>query len=877
MNPFIEAFGVVVRAHGDRVAIESRDAALTYAELWRAAETAAGAHRPGDLVELAAARSAAYVTAMLGVWMADAAFAPVDPETPSARLAQVRAQLERARQVREERAYVIFTSGSTGRPKGVRVGPAGLAPMLRAQIELFGLRPGKRSLFFLSPCFDASLSDIGTALLSGATLVVDDAQRLRSALLEVLAERRITHADLPPARAALFDPAELPASLETLILGGEASDPARIRALAARVRVVNVYGPTEATICTSMMRCEPATWNAPELGQPLPGVRYLVEDGELLIGGRCLALGYVDQPELTAARFVVRQGERYFRTGDRVEAREGGRLVFAGRIDRQCKIHGALVAPEEVEQCLAAVAGVSRVHVGQEPAGGGRLCAFVAPAGVSEKALRAAVAAALPNHMHPARFYLRDALPQTASGKVDAVALWREIAEGPAPKAVAGDRASQLQALVAQVLGIGLPSLRADFFALGGDSLSVLELAAAAQAAGIALSPAQVYADSTVAGMAAASEPAPMTTAQLRADAHSFASALAGGACGRGRREEPRSPSTTVLVTGAFGFLGSALRAALPPETRVYGLGRRPPPAPTEARVLLGDVTAPRMGLDARTWAELADTVDGVFHLAADVNLVKPYAELRAAHLGSLGPVLELLRTGRPKHLHFASTLSVVACQSPLPPVAYERGLEEGATLHGGYAQSKWAAEAALHEAGVDEAQIIRFGLLTGDSRTGCAAPHCHLMTCVRGLRELGCVPEASQELFVDVTPIDHAGRALARIAESREAGVFHVCGAAPLALSSLVAALRDHGVPLRTVSAAAFRARVGEVPRTRAVATTLASLQHRFLGGGSQASDLFLATGVAFDAARATALTGPAPVPTPALLRLYLEAMDRP
>jgi len=871
VSPFIEAFRAVVQAHGERVAVESPDAALTYAELWQAAEESSRAHRPFDLVELPATRSAEYVAALLGVWMAEAAFVPMDPETPAARLAEVRAQLDRAHALREELAYVIFTSGSTGRPKGVRVGHAGLVPVLRAQIELFGLGPGKRSLFFLSPCFDASLSDIGTVLLSGATLIIDDAHRLRTSLLEVLADRRITHADLPPARAALFDPAALPESLETLILGGEACDPARVRALAARVRVVNVYGPTEATICTSMVRCDPATWDAPLLGHPVPGVCYLVEDGELLIGGPCLALGYVDEPQLTAARFVVRQGKRYFRTGDRVETREGGELVFLGRADRQCKIHGALVAPEEVERYLAAVPGVSRVHVGPEPDGGGRLCAFVAPTNVSEEALRAAVTAALPKHMHPAHFYLREVLPQTASGKVDSAALWREHTREHAPEAPGSDRVAQLQAMVARVLGIGLPPASADFFALGGDSLSVLELAAAAEAEGIALSAAQVYAEGTITAMAVASEPSPMTVAQLRADVTQWLGTVRGGA----REASDVRGSPTVLVTGAFGFLGTALRAALAPETRVFGLGRRAPSLGTETRVLLGDVTAPRMGLDARTWVELADTVDSVFHLAADVNLVKPYAELRAAHLGSLGPVLEFLRTGKPKRLHLASTLSVVACQSPLPAVAYEHGLDEHVALHGGYAQSKWAAEEALRD--VEGAQIVRFGLLTGHAQTGRAAQHCHLMTCIRGLRELGCIPESAGEAFVDVTPIDHAARALARIAERPETGVFHVCGAAPLALSSLVAALHDHGIHLRTVSAEAFRARVREVPRSRAVATTLASLQHRFLGGGSRASDLFLATGITFDAARTVALTGPAPLPTPALLRTYLEAMDRP
>jgi non-ribosomal peptide synthetase component F len=277
---FAEAFRAAVARNPDATAIEDTRRAWSYRALLAAAEAEAAQYAAGEIVILRAERTARYVTELLAVWLAGAAFVPLDPAMPEARARFVREKVAlaqaRQRAAPEDLAYIIFTSGSTGRPKGVRVGHGGITSLLEAQYRLFGLGPGKRSLFFLSPSFDASLSDIGTALLSEATLVIDEDARLRTDPLGVLRERRITHADLPPSLAALFDTARLPQCLETLIVGGEACDPARIRALAKRVRVVNVYGPTEATICTSMVVCDAATWDAPALGAPVPGVTYEV-------------------------------------------------------------------------------------------------------------------------------------------------------------------------------------------------------------------------------------------------------------------------------------------------------------------------------------------------------------------------------------------------------------------------------------------------------------------------------------------------------------------------------------------------------------------------------------------------------------------------
>src|SRR5262249_1053351 len=157
------------------------------------------------------------------------------------------------------------------------------------QRKAFRVKPESRSLFYLSISFDASVSDIGVALLSGAALIMRPEEELRDgpALKHALHEEKITHIDMPPSLLRALSPDEMPDRLETVIIGGEAAAIDAVRAWAKRFRVVNVYGPTEATVCTSLNICG-TDWDLPLLGDPLPGVKYVVFGDELYIGGDVL-------------------------------------------------------------------------------------------------------------------------------------------------------------------------------------------------------------------------------------------------------------------------------------------------------------------------------------------------------------------------------------------------------------------------------------------------------------------------------------------------------------------------------------------------------------------------------------------------------------
>jgi non-ribosomal peptide synthetase component F len=281
-------------------------------------------------------------------------------------------------------AYVFFTSGSTGVPKGVLVGDGGLDALWETQTKAFGMDETSVSTWMLSPAFDASVSDVGCALWCGSTLLVVPAGRWKRprTFLEDVTQYGVTHMDAPPALLALWARKSqtlfsggIPPTLKTLIVGGEVSPPDSVDFWTRHLRWVNVYGPTETTVCSSLEVLDGNTGtHIPTLGDPLPGIAYRVleagstcpdgpevTDGELWIGGEAVALGYLQQPDLSAERFFEDQGRRWFKTGDRVEkTTTGGRdvWVYKGRMDRQVKRHGQLLHLDEVEQVLQAVPGV---------------------------------------------------------------------------------------------------------------------------------------------------------------------------------------------------------------------------------------------------------------------------------------------------------------------------------------------------------------------------------------------------------------------------------------------------------------------------------------------------------------------------------------
>ncbi|MGW3463079.1 amino acid adenylation domain-containing protein, partial [Streptomyces olivaceoviridis] len=417
----------------DAVALVDGDRELTYAEVDRAANRLA--HRlvrdgvgPERVVALALPRSAATVVAQLAVTKAGGAFLPVDPGYPPQRRefmvrdagahlvlgdpAEVWAadgpdtaptDTDRTAPLTPAHpAYVIYTSGSTGTPKGVVVTHRGLASFAAAAIEQYAAGPGDRVLQFASPSFDASVLELCVSLLGGAALVTgEEGPLVGERLAEVLAERRVSHTLIPPAALATVPPetaAALP-DLRTLIVGAEACPADLVDTWAPGRRMINSYGPTEATIVATWTGPLTPGTGAPSIGRPAGGIRVRVLDaalrpvppgvtGELYLAGPGLARGYLGRPGLTAQRFVAdpfgAPGERMYRTGDLVRWTADGRLRFAGRADDQVKLRGFRIEPGEIESALRRSPlvrdAVVVVRAGETPDAPARLVAYVVPA-----------------------------------------------------------------------------------------------------------------------------------------------------------------------------------------------------------------------------------------------------------------------------------------------------------------------------------------------------------------------------------------------------------------------------------------------------------------------------------------------------------------
>ena len=437
-------------------------------------------------------------------------------------------------------AYVIYTSGSTGRPKGVVVPHAGLASFAAAGAGHYRVRPGDRVLQFSSPSFDASVLELCLSVLAGAALVVPPpGPLLGEALAGVLAGQRVTHALIPPAALATV-PGEVAAAgvpeFRTVIVGGDACSAGLAQTWAPGRRMINSYGPTEATVVAAWSDPLVPGGGVPPIGRPIWNTRVYVLDadlrpvpagvsGELYVAGAGLARGYLGRPGLTAQRFIAcpfgGPGERMYATGDLVRWAGDGQLEFTGRLDDQVKIRGYRIEPGEIETALAAHPGVAEAAViaREDQPGHKRLAAYIVPAasdpaGGSDPAagsgpasaadLRAYLARSLPDYMIPAAFVALDRLPVSRNGKLDRRAL-------PAPQAApaaAGytpprtDTERALATIWADVLGLGKVGIHDNFFELGGDSILSIQVVSRARQEGLSYTAKDLFLHQTVADLA---------------------------------------------------------------------------------------------------------------------------------------------------------------------------------------------------------------------------------------------------------------------------------------------------------------------------------------------------------------------------------------
>ncbi|MDE2861021.1 MAG: thioester reductase domain-containing protein [Chloroflexota bacterium] len=764
-------------------------------------------------------------------------------------------------------AFIPYTSGTTGDPKGVMLAGSSVASSYFARYRFSSYSVGDRvacNIFFpwefLRP------------LLKGGTVYVipDDVVFLPRALTEFISEHRISEILFTPSLLqGILNSADHQllrarlSSLRVVWLNGEVVPTSLLRlaldVLPDTARVFNTYSISEThDVCTvdlTDLRLDGV--DVCPVGLPMDGVavRVIPEGGstlasqgagELFIGGRGLARGYLKRPDLDAGKFVSLNGDRYYATGDLAEIDSQGMTTIIGRNDSMVKIRGYTVYLGAIEEALRKHCNVADVAVLAEPVDETtkRLVAYVVPApqatwkvdsrSGTSKDLRSILERYLPLYMVPSHFVRLGALPiNQQTGKLERKALpatrtTRPSAEERAPlprNATDAERLRALRDIWGRALDVDGDSLEDDwnFFDVGGHSLAGLEITLGIERAfGVQLGGAEVYEYPTIGELAAylqdrgTSRESRVTLAED--------SVLDPEISPKGNVRTTRlSEASSVLVTGATGFLGAFLldellrstgrdtlfycivrdrsSAATAPTNRVleslrfFGL----PGQSEENRIvpLTGDITQPRMGLEEYAYRELADKIDLIFHCAASVNYAYPYSAARPHTVGGTLEVLKFACASVTKPVVYISSNGIFPGGDESPYL--ENNLIDGFVdrMEGGYNQAKWVAERLVWSAvsrGLPVC-IFRPGNIGHHSATGAVNPNDFLSLIIKACARLGCAPYAP-EWYFEMTSVDFLTTAIARIVDdTRHLGrVYNVVQQKPVPADSVFAYMESHG-----------------------------------------------------------------------------------
>ncbi len=784
-------------------------------------------------------------------------------------------------------AYVVYSSGTTGEPKGIIAPHRGAVHSYRERYRISTYRPGDRvgvNVFFVW--------EVLRPLLKGAAchIIPDEIIQDPKPLLDFLEAGRITEVLFTPSLMETIlntvDGGTLQAktaALETIWLNGEVVTRRLrdriLRRLPARIRVFNTYSISECHDVASVDLREPFDAEAGicPVGRPIDGVAIRLIDeagkgvapggvGELLVGGPCLARGYLKKPELTAARFPIIDGDRFYRTGDLARFLPDGTLEIRGRCDFMVKMRGYSVHLGAVESAVLAHGDIKSCAVTAHGEEGGdkRLVAYLvrgegARWTVDRRTgscpeIRRRLEDHLPHYMIPSLFVELAEIPLSPStGKLNP----KLLPDPPTPvtcdtddippigDAAELERRRVMRLLWERILGLAGGTLGddADFFDHGGHSLLAVELTLALERIfGVRPRVKDIYEHPTVAALVAyLHRPAEARTVpvSIREDARLDPAVTPGP-----DRKSPRlRDARAVFLTGATGFLGAFLLEEIlrtTPEDLVVRClvrgrrGDRRDPAgriadtlkyyrlwrPAYARrieAVAGDLTRPRFGLSEGEFTDLADRIDLLFHCGSLVNYVYAYPVLKPSVVDGTQEVLRLACTGDLKAVHYISTNGIFIGEEEAPCLENRHIDPYLDRLKGGYERAKWVAEKMVWEAvarGVPVC-LYRPGNIGHHSHTGAANPNDFQTMLLDACIRTGCAPAEARWAF-EMTPVDFLVSAIVRFAdgEGHLGRVYNVVLTETVPARLVFDLLADLGCVSRSVSAAAWKARMAEVSR---------------------------------------------------------------
>nr|WP_275891395.1 non-ribosomal peptide synthetase [Ruminococcus sp. OA3] len=815
---------------------------------------AAGAEK-GERIGLAFARTPALFAGMLGILMAGGAYVPVQATLPQKRIcymaetAGVRRILcdkksremisevpgivcleaedfkENPQEIHvpvtgEDLIHVIFTSGSTGRPKGVMIRHRSVSNLYQDMKHVMKDIDGA-VLCTANVMFDIFIVESLFPLAMGNHVVLADEEEmlLPWKLADLVKCAQVQFLQMTASRLALCFGnkafREAAQELKLVIAGGESLNPGFVEIFreCSNGRLVNMYGPTEATVCTTMAEIRPG--QPITIGRPLPNYRvYLLDEeqqpvlptayGELYLAGEGISEGYVGHPELTEQAFfkdLYFADQKMYKSGDMGRMRADGSIEFLGRQDDQVKINGQRVELTEIMSVMleSKLTESAVVFPAEKPDGSSQLCAYYVPsAGAehSEAQMENWLRASVPAYMVPSRIHTADVLPVTDNGKIDILTLKQRLKEetvglNEMEQPGEDDRMTEkVLHIWSEVLGCVNLSSERSFFEQGGTSLGALNVLSRFFNEGLEMTMAQFYENPTARGQAELFRGTEHVSRRKENVCYPAVVPKAGPL--------PKPEQKAIFVTGATGFFGAHLLYELISSgarqvlclvrgadkkrlsdalTWYFGAGfvLR---AGDRIRVVFGDLEQPHFGMTEDAFRNLADYIGVIYHCAADVrHYAADESEFLERNVGGTRTVIELARCSNAV-LHHMSTASIsgeyLKEQPDKTAVFSEQDFYIGQNWEDNiYLKSKFLAEHEVYRAvekGL-QARVYRLGRLINRSGDGVFQrnPQSNAaFLLMRAVKKLGCIPVSMQDIPVDLTPVDWCARAVLALCQMK-------------------------------------------------------------------------------------------------------------
>lgn len=626
-------------------------------------------------------------------------------------------------------AYIIYTSGSTGIPKGVIIGHHSFSNFVQFQSDLLGLSSENITLQFASPSFDAAIIDIWTPLIKGASIYLYPNNKIvGEPLLDFIVKNDIDTIPLLPPMVLASLPHNRPiGKLKTIAIGGEACTENTVKNWYKKIRLINSYGPTEATVAVSNYEFKTEI-NPRIIGTAMPFASLLVLDenlnisdkgtvGELYIGGDQLAHGYLNRPDDTKKVFIptpnwlleqANYTETLYKTGDMVVLREDGNLEFYGRKDDQVKIRGYRIELAEIEHNISKLPQISQaaLKVHKKENGLPALVAFIQLHAQKEdetnslQNIRAKLQQIMPAYMLPDKYIVIDKMPLTHAGKIDKAILEipeNQVKTSSTPKWKDDNLTEIVKHIWKDLLSLTVIEDNDDFFELGGHSLLLAQLhTKLPEPIRNRISLPELYIFTTISAFVQEVEKRMLETEvsqkrkaeemvnELIKDAELHIDFTVKEVPDPIILEKPNS----IFLTGVTGFVGSHLLEELLHHTnaKIYCLVRAESPKEGLERIkqtfakfklpwstknddrvmaMIGDLSLPLFGMNTENYEFITENIEVIYHSGSSVSYVQPYPLIKKSNIDGLHNVIDLAVTKKIKYLVLLSSMGVFSWGRP--------------------------------------------------------------------------------------------------------------------------------------------------------------------------------------------------------------------